>query len=121
MTCTQIVVPTYDLRIYQGDTFVLSLTWKDSTGAVIDLTAYTARMHIRKKIASTTTLLELTEASEITLAATSPNIVVTMSAAQTVLTDLERSPGVYDIELTSGGVVSTVVKGNVILVREVSR
>lgn len=121
MTCTQIVVPTYDLRIYQGDTFVLSLTWKDSSGNVIDLSSYTARMHIRKKISATTTLLELTEASEITLAATSPNIVVTMSAAQTVLSDLEKSPGVYDLELSSGGVVSTVLRGNVILVRNVSR
>ena len=37
----------YDIIIEQGATFTLSATWKDSAGAAINLTSYSARMQVR--------------------------------------------------------------------------
>ena len=50
-----------NLTIEQGATYKKKFTWKDSAGVAIDLSGYSARMHIRKsKASSDPPLVELT-------------------------------------------------------------
>lgn len=87
----------------------------------IDLTGYTARMQVRTKLETATTLLELTtENSGITLdnikKTITINITATATAALTWLT------GVYSLELISStGIVTTLINGNVLVKKEVTR
>ena len=110
----------YNIKIDKGSTFNLSLTWKDESGALVDLTGYTARMHIRDKVSSASTLLELTtENSGISLGgvAGTINIIITASAS----TSATWTSGVYDLELVSGSYVKRMLQGNVTLDPEVTR
>ena len=110
----------YNIKIDKGSTFNLRLTWKDESGALVDLTGYTARMHIRDKVSSASTLLELTtENSGIVLGgvAGTINIIITASAS----TSATWTSGVYDLELVSGSYVKRMLQGNVTLDPEVTR
>ena len=53
----------YDILAEQGTTYSLSLTYKDSADAVIDLTSYNSRMQVRRSVADTQALLFLTGAT----------------------------------------------------------
>jgi len=51
-----------DIELAEGSDFSRTLTWTDSNAALIDLTGYSAKMHIRKKSGLTGTPdLELTD------------------------------------------------------------
>jgi hypothetical protein len=111
---------THDIYIEQGATFRLSLVWKDSAQAPINLTGYTARMQIRQSIASSTTVLSLTTAQAITLGGALGTIEVVISAAQTSALTIRK--GVYDLELeASNGVVTRLLQGSVEVSPEVTR
>ena len=56
----------YDISAEQGASFILALTYKDSSDAVSDLTEYNARMQVRRSITDTQALLFLTGASSAT-------------------------------------------------------
>lgn len=111
----------HDITIEQGATFQMSLLWKDSAGDPVNVTGYTARMQVREKVTSTTTLLSLTsDAGDIVLGGTAGTIDVTASATATAAIDEKR--GVYDIELVSpGGIVTRLLKGCVTISPEVTR
>lgn len=123
----------FDFTIEQGTTLDLTITWKDSTNALVNLTGYTARMQIRPDIASATVLYELntsptTGQGTITLGGAAGTIRLQASAAHTAAFNWAVSSGssvataVYDLELTSGsGVVTRLVKGTVSLDFEVTR
>lgn len=87
----------------------------------IDLSGYTARMHIRAAQAATATLLELTtENSRIALDNTLKTITLTLTA--TVTAAIDWTAGVYDLELVSaGGVVTRLLEGAVSVSEEVTR
>lgn len=87
----------------------------------VDLTGYTARMHIREAADSSTTLLELTtENDRIDIDTTNYTITLTMTAATTAAITWEEA--VYDLELiSSGGTVSLVLYGSVTSTEEVTR
>ena len=58
----------YNIEIEQGGDFALAVTYKDTTGAVLDLTSYTAMMNIKESYLDTTPIDSLTTSSgEITL------------------------------------------------------
>lgn len=111
----------YDITILQGATFQLRIVWKDAAGALLDLTGYTARMQIRERVSSTTTLANLTtENGGITLGGTAATVDLLLSATQTGAITALR--GVYDLEVVSaGGVVSRLLAGEVEFSREVTR
>jgi hypothetical protein len=109
-----------DYEEFEGDTLEMSFTWKDSAGDVIDISAYTAAMDIKSSVNDATSLLTLTNGSGITLAATSPNLLVVVSDTQTAA--LGKGKYVYDIELTEpSGKVNTLVSGNLVLVQSVTQ
>lgn len=106
----------YHLTIEMGSTFSRAFTYTDSAGAVVDLSAYTARMKIRPTKASATVYVSLTNGAGITLAATAPNITITMTAVATAALTLARQrrwtpqvvPGPSD-ELSVGDLTGSVV------------
>jgi len=110
----------YDITIEQGATFSLPISYKDSTGSVVDLVSgdgYTVRMMI-KESAGGTAIISLTNSSGITLAASGNNIVIDISATDTAAMDFDNA--VYDLEIVSGTEVTRVLEGKVKLSREIT-
>jgi len=107
---------SYELR--RGDTFDPTITYKDSTGAVILLSGYTAKMDIKDAIDGNV-LLSLTHLAGITLTDTSPNISILIDDSITALFTFENA--VYDLELTDTlGVVKTLVEGSILLKKDIT-
>lgn len=115
------VAGRYDILCDQGATFTESLAYKDSTGAIIPLgTGYTARMQVRTSFDAASPVLTLTTANGgITLADTSPNIVLLATAVTTAA--LTAGNYLYDLELVSGSTVTRVVMGAFTVRAEVTR
>ena len=111
----------YTLYLYQGSTFTRIITWKDESGALVDLTGFTARMQMRETVDAATAFLTLTtENSGITLGGVSGTI--TLLAAATDTAAITAKQGVYDLELVAGnGTVTRLIEGLVIVVQEVTR
>jgi len=112
---------TLHLTIEQGATFNPVLTWKDQNGVLIDLTGYSARMQIRENIEDTAVIHTLTDANgHLVLGGVAGTITFSMSSAITAALDFDTA--VYDLELISaGGIVTRLLKGDVILSKEVTR
>ena len=111
---------THDIYIERGATFIRTITWKDSTGALVNLTGYTARMQIRQKLSSATPLISLVNGSGITLGGVAGTIAIEIT--DTVTTALDIRQGVYDLELVSGGgIVTRLIEGGVEVSKEVTR
>jgi len=87
----------------------------------VNLTGYTARMQIRNKVDSTTSIIELTtENSGIVLDNINKTILLKIPALTTSTFNFLNA--VYSLELVaSGGQVTTLVSGNITLVKEVTR
>jgi hypothetical protein len=112
---------SYDLEIKQGATLSLTATWKDSAGAAINLTGYTARMQVRSAYDATSTILSLTSSSGITLGGAAGTIAITASATVTAALTAPWA-GVWDLELVSGGgVVTRLLEGAATVSPEVTR
>ena len=109
------------LTIYQGATFVLPMTWRQTGGLPYDLVGCTARMQVRERVDAPDVLLELTtENGGIVLQAGSPNIVLQMSPAQTAA--LAWRAGVYDLEVAfPNGYVRRLLERQVVVSPEVTR
>lgn len=87
----------------------------------IDLTGYTARMQIREKVDSTTTLDDLTTLNGgIILDVANNKITLFISAVDTALYTFNSA--VYSLEMVSStGVVTPLLNGTLTLVKEVTR
>lgn len=114
------VAGVYNLVIEQGSTFVKILTYKVNN-QIVDLTNYTARMQLRSNIESSATVIELTtENGRISLGGVNGTITLTISATDTA--NLDDTNGVYDLEIvSSGGIVTRLLKGTFIIDGEVTR
>lgn len=110
----------FDWVLEQGRSVSLPISWFDSTQQVIDVSGYTAALKIKSTWGSTTTLVSLTSSSGITLAATDPNITVTIAAATTAAyTGWTRA--CYDLELVSSANTTTrLLEGFVTLRKEIT-
>ena len=111
----------WDITIEKGSTFTLSLTWQDSNGDPIDITGYSARMQVRQSVSDDTALLDLTSGGgDIVLGDAAGTIIVTVSDTDTAALVARR--GVYDLEMeSSGGVVTRLLEGTVLITEEVTR
>lgn len=110
----------YNIHIDQGADFTKVITLRDSSGSPVNLTGFTARMHVRRDVDASSILVELsTQNGRIALGGAAGTITLTLSAATTA--GISRS-GVYDIEIvSSGGQVSRVLRGDFVVDREVTR
>lgn len=92
------------IKLVQGDTLSINLTLEDDNAAVINLTAYTAKLTVRSSPTLTgTSIISLSSAGgspAITLGSTSPNLVISVAAATTAA--WEKGLFYYDLELTNG-------------------
>lgn len=110
----------YHLRVEQGATFGLAITYKDANGNPINLSGYTGRMHLRKKLKDVDTFLEITTANgRMVLGDSSGTITISVDAATTA--NLAAVEGVYDLELVSGQTVNRVLTGTFTVIPEVTR
>lgn len=112
----------YNIIADQGATLSRTVTWKDSAKNPINITGYTARMHVRELVTSASTVLELTtENNRITLGGTAGTITLTVSAS--TMAGLTAGKYVYDLELVAPvtGVVSRIIQGNFVVRPEVTR
>ena len=109
-----------DIEINQGATFDVTLTYKDSAGAAIDLTGYTARMHFRTKKSDASSLFELdTTNGRITLGGAAGTIRLLIDAVDTAAFSWAKA--LYDLELVNGSVVSRILEGKVAVSKEVTK
>lgn len=101
-----------DLEIDKGATYNKTFYWKDSAGAAIDMTGYTAKMHIKQNISSTTVIAELTtENGGITITPLEGKIELYISDEDTAL--ITQLSGVYDLNLMLSGDLKKFVRGSV--------
>lgn len=111
---------TYNIETFQGDTFSLSLVWRDENRDLIDLTGYTAAMQVRETVDATDYLLELTtENGGITLGGTAGTIELTVSADD--MEAIEAGSYKYDLEMIVGETVRKLLRGKFKVVAEVTR
>lgn len=113
-------VNTYNMHIYQGETWVCTLTIKDDNHIPVILTDYTAKMQVRDK-AGGTLLKELaTGGNGITITAASGEIALAMTAAETAA--LRFREGVYDLFIYSLSNTGTpLLKGRFIVAQRVTQ
>jgi hypothetical protein len=114
------VAGQYNIIADQGATFSRNLHWEDSSGNPINITDYTARMQVRERFVSATTVLSLTSPTQIVLGGGSGTIVVTVSA--TSMASVAAGDYVYDLEMVaSNGVVTRLLQGSFKVRPEVTR
>ena len=123
----------YAMLIEQGATLKLDLAYKDSNNTAIDLTGYSGKMQIKSDYDdnSPTTYLTLSSSlnadgtgihfsgSADALPPTSGTIGIVISAASS--SALRFDTAYYDLEITSGSVVTRLLQGTVNLSKEVTR
>jgi len=107
----------YNMICPQGTTFTKQLTWTVDD-IPVDLTTYTARMQVREKYTSPTTVINL-NSQNITLGGDEGTILITISSD--VTTAVFPKEYVYDLELVSSSVVTRLLEGKFIVTPEVTR
>jgi hypothetical protein len=122
----------YTMLIEQGATLKLDLAYKDSTNKSVDLTGYSGKMQIKNDYSSsaTTTYLTLSSSrypdgtginfsgSTNLLPPTSGTIGIIISAATSSLLTFDTA--YYDLEITSGSVVTRLLQGTVQISKQVT-
>ena len=94
-------VPTYNFEFVAGETFTLQITYKNSSGSVVDLSSgYTVDIDGRSESGASSTLFSVdSSTTAVALAATSPNITLTLAPSVTGAITAPAS-GVYDVKVT---------------------
>jgi len=112
---------TYHLKIEQGSTFNVDITYKDENGDPVDLRGYDARMQLRRRIDDENPTLELTTGNgRLILGGEDGTVQINVNATDTE--GLDATEGVYDLELVSGaGIVDKLLRGTFEIIREVTR
>ena len=110
----------YDILVDQGATLNRALFLKDSAKRPIDLTDYTARMHIRDSVDSTNIIEILTtENEQIVLDELDGRVDILLTPAETAA--LVAKSYVYDLELESPeGDVTKIISGKLTVRAEIT-
>jgi hypothetical protein len=122
----------YNISIWQGSTFTLSITVQDSVGANLDLNSFDARMQIRSSYDSTNVTESLTTANgEIAITGSLGKLDLELPANRTANIPVDLSSGskppktsyVYDLELidNSTNTITKLMYGDVVVYGEVTR
>lgn len=101
----------YDFTIYRGCDFQRVFTYKDSSGALVNLTGYTANFIARPSQNYGADALSLSVGSGITLGGAAGTITILISDAQT--TALNDDELVYSLKLTSGSITFPLLAGKI--------
>jgi len=98
---------TYNFSYYKGDTFQFVIRPKDSAGNAFDLTDYTAAFTIANVRGSAGTQYSGTATVDET------NMLVTCTITPVVGDTLSATTYVYDVEITDGTNIYTILTGTV--------
>ena len=111
----------YDFTIERNTDVVKTITWKDSTGTVVPLYGYSAKLSMRTTASSATeTYVRSTAASTITITPAAGQVSFTIPATDTQTFTALRY--VYDLLLTdAGGTKTRLIEGVVTISPEVTR
>lgn len=118
---------THTFKLYQGQTWRFTLRLRDDAGTPLNLTGYTARMHVRESVESETLILDLTTENDgLEIDPLAGEIAGDVSAVDTADLPLNFEPQtwVYDLEIVSDAivpVVTRVMQGNISASPEVTR
>ena len=115
-----------NLLVPQGTTWSKQLNWIDSDDDPVPLAGYTARMQVRKTVATqgTPVLSLTTENGRITLGPGDGEILLSIDATTTAAlpTNRVKQTWRYDLELVSGGgAVTRLLEGKFVVTPEVTR
>lgn len=105
-----------DIKIMRGDTEVFNITLSDSTGTPINLTGDTFASQIRYTRDATTVAASFT-----CVITDAPNGVVQLTLGSTASAALDDGVAYWDLQRTSGSVVSTVLSGKCTVLADVTR
>lgn len=105
-----------DLTIEQGSTFSRTITIKDSSNVVVDISTDTFAGQVRKRHQSGTV-----EASFTFTITDGANGEVTATISATDTASMDPGDFVYDIEWTSGSTVTRLLEGVATVTPEVTR
>ena len=112
-----------DIVMEQGTTFERNLYYKDNNGKPIDITGYTAAMHVRAQKKASEALLTLTSsAGYITIGGAIGHLEIHIPANE--MDDLNFIWGFYDLELYPEGDTTQafrLLEGRIRLTKEVTR
>ncbi len=119
--------PVYNTTIERGSTFQLTVTYKDASGTVVNLTGWTFRMQVRESQSALTTILT-SEGGSPTIAIDETNKatgVLIFSVTPTNTTAISPSTlttAYYDIEIqkTSTGEVRRILQGKLNISPEIT-
>jgi hypothetical protein len=108
----------YDLDIYQGATFSLSLTLKDSDNVPIDLTNYNVSGYLKDRYSNAGRLADLNAAKQVPYTSG----VITLSISSTGTSVLPITLSFYDVEIghITSGTVSKVLRGKATIYPEIT-
>jgi hypothetical protein len=109
---------TYNIVCPQAATFDRTFTI-NVNNAPLNLTSYTAAMQVRESYDATSALISLTNGSGITLGGTAGTIGVVISSAASSAVDAGAYS--YDLEISSGGVVTRLLEGSFVVTGNVTR
>jgi hypothetical protein len=112
---------TYNIIAEQGATFSQTILYTDASETPIDLTNYTAEMHVRTAVASAGTIIELsTGDSSIILDGVNGTIELAITA--TDMSDLAAGKYFYDLELYGeNDLIVRLIEGRFTVKAEVTR
>lgn len=105
-----------NISIYKGDTYLHSLSIKDSSNTAIDLSTRTYIAQIRQSSAASGA--EASFAIDTTDAANGV-IVLSLTASQT--SSLKSGTYYYDLQETAGTVITTLMYGDAVVSGDISR
>jgi len=118
----QLPIAEADIVIFQGATLNQTLFYEvGEPPTPVDLSGYSAKMHIRSKPESKALILELsTDNGRIVLNEATGSIRLLVSASDTEnLSVCDKA--VYDLEITTGSITTRILQGNVIISPSVTR
>jgi hypothetical protein len=119
--------PVYNTTVERGSTFQLTVTYKDASGTVVNLTGWTFRMQVRESQSAASTVLT-SEGGSPTIAINETNKatgVLIFSVTPTNTTAISPSTlttAYYDIEIqkTSTGEVRRILQGKLNISPEIT-
>lgn len=101
----------HDIVIDQGSVFEIVFTYENPEGTPVDVTGYTARMHVRERANAPTTLLTAVSGSggQITVGGAAGTFTVRIPATTTVALPAPMY-AVYDFEILPAGAEASAIR-----------
>jgi hypothetical protein len=112
---------SYNFAAEQGATLERTITYTDSSGALVNLTGYSARMQVRVAVESTAITLELTTTNGRLIMGGALGT-ISILVDNTTMSGIPAGSYVYDLEIVSAnGKVTRLIEGRFVVKAEVTR